>query len=245
MNAPRRAVAFFDVDETLITVKSMSRFLAFYWDREGEDQARFLRARSEHLRAQAAGVPRSRLNRSFYRHFRGASGAVLARAGRDWFAAEQARGGLFHQPTVDALLGHRRAGDLIALVSGSFLPCLAPIAEALHADVVLCVTAEEHDGILTGEIDTPVIGARKAGLARQTMGDHHAAPRDCHAYGDHASDVDLLRAVGHPVVVGDDPLLNSLVRSEGWRRLAGVAAPSPVGSHVGRPRTGPLTGALT
>lgn len=221
-----RAVAFFDVDETLITVKSMASFLAFYWDRAGEDRDRFLRARDEHLRNQAAGMSRSRLNRAFYRHFRGASGTELNQAGREWFAVQQAEGGLFHQPAVDALRGHRRAGDLVVLVSGSFLPCLAPIAAALHADVVLCTTAEERDGVLTGEVGPPVIGPRKADLARQVMSDHRAHPRDCHAYGDHASDADLLRAVGHPVVVGDDPVLNSIARHEGWARLVGpVRAP--------------------
>lgn len=229
--ASSRAVAFFDVDETLITVKSMSSFLAFYWDRAGEDRDRFLRARNEHLRDQAAGVSRSRLNRAFYRHFRGASGAELNRAGREWFASEQAQGGLFHQPAVDALRGHRRAGDLVVLVSGSFLPCLAPVAEALHADVVLCTTAEERDGVLTGEVGPPVIGPRKAYLARQTMSDHRADPRDCHAYGDHASDADLLRAVGHPVVVGDDPVLTSLARRERWAQLVG-----PIGAPGGASR---------
>ncbi|MBU6533287.1 HAD-IB family hydrolase [Streptomyces sp. A108] len=218
-----RTVAFFDVDETLITIKSMSGFLAFYWDRTGEDRRRFLRVRDEHLREQAAGASRSRLNRAFFRHFRGAPSAGLYRAGREWFAAEQAGGGLFHRPAVDALHGHRRAGDLVVLVSGSFLPCLAPIAEALHADAVLCTAAEEYDGVLTGEVGPPVIGPRKAELARRTMSDRRADPSACHAYGDHASDADLLRAVGHPVVVGDDPVLNRLAQRERWARLAGPA----------------------
>lgn len=223
MHTAPHALAFFDVDETLIKVKSLARFLAFYWARTGEDPARFEAARSSLRRGQAAAVPRTLLNRSFYRHFQGAPTAELADAGRAWFEEEHSRGGLFHAEVLAALHRHRRAGDLIALVSGSFLPCLAPIADAVGADVVLCTSAEERDGILTGEIGVPVIGPRKAALARQTMRARSCAPDDCFAYGDHDTDSALLRAVGHPVVVGDNPLLNSLVRHHGWAHIPSTA----------------------
>ncbi|GGV68618.1 hypothetical protein GCM10010277_78010 [Streptomyces longisporoflavus] len=227
MHSAPRAVAFFDVDETLIKVKSMARFLAFYWARTGQDPARFEDARTAHLRRQAAGMPRAQLNRAFYRNFRGAQGAELTAAGRAWFAAEQTHQDLFNQQVLDALHAHRRTGRLIALVSGSFLPCLAPVAEAVHADVVLCTTAEERDGILTGETGIPVIGPRKAVLARRTMRAHSCDPRDCWAYGDHDSDAELLSAVAHPVVVGDNPLLRSLADRHGWQRLLTAAPLSP------------------
>ncbi|MGW7276375.1 HAD family hydrolase [Streptomyces sp. NPDC054864] len=229
MHTTPRAIAFFDVDETLIKVKSMARFLAFHWARQGQDPARFEDVRASHLRRQAAGVPRSRLNRDFYRHFLGESLAGLTAAGQAWFAAEQRRGDVFHTEVLDALRGHRRAGDLVVLVSGSFLPCLAPIADAVRADAVLCTDAEVHAGKLTGEIGIPVIGPRKAVLARQTMSAHGCPPGACTAYGDHDTDADLLRAVGRPVVVGDDPVLNSLAQQQGWGRLPATVALSPVG----------------
>ncbi|MEV6246374.1 HAD family hydrolase [Streptomyces sp. NPDC051742] len=242
MNHPSRVVAFFDVDETLINRKSMASFLAFYWQRSREDRNRYARARDEHLRRQAAGVSRTQLNRAFYRNFRGAHAEDLHRAGGEWFAAEQARGDLFHPPAVEALRAHRLAGHHIALVSGSFLPCLAPVADALRADTVLCTTPEVREGVLTGEVGPPVIGPRKAELARRTMGERGADPAGCHAYGDHSSDADLLRAVGRPVVVGADPVLNELALREGWATLPGspreragtpqaTASATPVGSR--------------
>ncbi|WP_411109861.1 HAD family hydrolase [Streptomyces sp. c-19] len=231
MNHPSRVVAFFDVDETLINRKSMASFLAFYWRRSDEDRNRYARARDEHLRQQAAGVSRAQLNRAFYRNFRGAPEDELRRAGRDWFDAEQSRGDLFHPPAVEALRAHWRAGHHIALVSGSFLPCLAPVADALRADTVLCTTPEVREGVLTGEVGPPVIGPRKAELARRTMGERGADPAGCHAYGDHSSDADLLRAVGRPVVVGADPVLNHLALKEGWVTLPGCHR-----ERVGTPR---------
>lgn len=246
MNDPSSIVAFFDVDETLINVKSMADFLAFYWQWSGEDPSRFARARDEHLGRQAAGTSRAQLNRAFYRNFRGAAEEELHRAGRDWFAAEQARGDLFHPPAVEALWAHRRAGHHIALVSGSFLPCLAPVADVLHADTVLCTAPVVREGVLTGEVGPPVIGPRKAELARRTMGERRADPAGCHAYGDDSSDADLLRAVGRPVVVGEDPVLNACALREGWATLPGVprgrrgvlAAAAPATS-AGSRRPGP------
>ncbi|MFI7320391.1 HAD family hydrolase [Streptomyces venezuelae] len=228
MHPAPRAIAFFDVDETLIKVKSLIRFLAFHWARTGQDPSRFAAARAAHLRRQAAGTPRTELNRAFFRNFQGADAARLADAGRAWFDSETRRDGLFHQPVLDALHVHRRAGDLIVLVSGSFLPCLAPVAEAVHADAVLCTDVEERDGVLTGEIGIPVIGPRKAVLARRMMRARGVAPGACAAYGDHDTDAELLRAVGRPVVVGDNPLLGALARRHGWERLSLVAPPTPV-----------------
>jgi len=42
----------------------------------------------------------------------------------------------------------------------------------------------------------------------------------CSAYGDHASDLAMLEAVGDPVVVGTDPVLTARAADGGWRTLA-------------------------
>ncbi|MFD4410144.1 HAD-IB family hydrolase [Streptomyces sp. NPDC058476] len=226
MESAPRSIVFFDVDDTLLTVGSMLRFLAYHWEREGLDPDRFARARAELHRRREAGARRGELNRLYYRHFRGCDSVDLAEAGRDWYAAEVARGDFFHAPVVDALRSHRRAGRHIALVSGSFPPCLDPIAEELGADLVLCTTPRVDAGVLTGEIGVPVIGPEKAARARRAMTAYGVAAADCYAYGDHASDLELLLAVGHPVVVGDDPVLADRAAREGWLRLPAAAARS-------------------
>jgi HAD superfamily hydrolase (TIGR01490 family) len=217
---PVRA-AFFDVDETLITGKSMMSFLAFHWARAGGDPARLTAAR-EALRSRfLSGAPRDELNRDYYRLLRGFRAADLEESGRLWFARERARG-VFHPPVRDALRRHVRAGDLTVLVSGSFAACLAPISRALGTDLLVCTTPEVVDGVLTGEItDRPMIGAAKADAARRIMAAFLLTPRECFAYGDDASDLPLLSGVGHPVVVGADPTLLSHARREHWARLPG------------------------
>lgn len=215
-------VAFFDVDETLLTFKSMFRFLAHHFAERGlpPDRARLA---EEELRLRAAeGVPRDETNRDYYRNYTGRPVAEVTAHGRAWFAAELAAGGALHAPAVAALNRHRAAGALTVLVSGSFPPCLEPVRELLGADLLLCSEPEIEAGVYTGRLPTPMIGPYKAAAARELMARRGIPPERAAAYGDHASDLALLRAVGHPVAVGDDAALGAHVREAGGGRLPGI-----------------------
>ncbi|MER6073512.1 HAD family hydrolase [Streptomyces sp. NPDC001817] len=223
----RVGAAFFDVDETLISCKSMLSFLAFHWGREGRAPARLTAARAALGHQLRSGVPREQVNRAYYRLLRGSRERDLEESGRLWFARERARD-LFHPPVREALRQHHRAGHLTILLSGSFASCLAPISRSVGADLLICTTPEATDGILTGDlVDRPMIGAAKAEAARRVMTAFGLDPADCHAYADDASDLPLLAAVGHPVVVGSDPVLASRAALDNWRRL-----PSPAMSGL-------------
>ncbi|MFE0653430.1 HAD family hydrolase [Streptomyces sp. NPDC059534] len=219
--------AFFDVDETLITCKSMACVLARFWGR-GEVAARRLAAARASLQAQiGAGVPREQVNRSFFRFLAGSRLDELEACGQEWY--EKARtGGLVHTPVYDALRRHANAGDLIVLVSGAFSACLDPLAREVGADLVVCTVPEvDSQGLLTGELSGPaMIGEAKAEAARGIMTAFDLAPGDCFAYADDDSDLPLLRAVGHPVLVGDGPVSAPLVETATWSWLPGPA-PAP------------------
>jgi HAD superfamily hydrolase (TIGR01490 family) len=218
-----RSAAFFDVDDTLIAMTSMFRFLAFDLAARGESPDAFRVAIDELGRLKAAGQQREETNRAFYRNFAGRDTVEIMNNGRAWFAAEHAAGGLFVQRTHAAFVAHARQGDLTVLVSGSFLPCLDPISVHLGADVVLCTQLEIVDGIYSGEITTPMIGAEKARAAVATAAQFDIDLVKSHAYGDHLSDLPLLEMVGHPVAVGNNSQLGHIADSRGWRRLAEAA----------------------
>jgi HAD superfamily hydrolase (TIGR01490 family) len=213
--------AFFDVDETLISVKSMFDFYDYYLVAAGlsEQEQREHAARARAL--LGPGVPRLEANRLFYQRFAGCKAAEVAEIGRAWFADHQRRGGLFHTDVLAALREHQAAGARVVFLSGSFRAVLDPIAEHCGADLVCCTELEVRDGILTGAITRPMIGDAKADAARELLAGTNAAA-DSHAYGDHSSDLGLLRLVGHPVVVGPDPQMAAVAAEHGWRRLAGI-----------------------
>ncbi|MFD0206756.1 MULTISPECIES: HAD family hydrolase [Saccharothrix] len=218
----RPAAAFFDVDDTLIAVKSVFRFLAFHLRLRGRPDTEYAAVR-ERVRLAGETGTRTAALAEYFRTFAGRGEAELAGHGRAWFDAELRGGRLFHRPVLDRLREHAAAGEAIVLVSGSFPPCLDPIAEHVGADVVLCSRPEVLDGHYTGSVATPMIGAAKAGAVRdcaETLGLDLAA---CSAYGDHVSDLPLLDLVGRPVVVGADPVLVARAADRGWPALAGVA----------------------
>lgn len=213
-------LVFSDVDETLIKVKSMFRFLSFYLERRGEPPATYERLTGELRQAARSGAPRAEINRRYYRLYAGEEAATLAAAGRDWFAAEnESPGGLFHDGVRQALAAHAARGETVLLISGSFFACLDPIAEATGADRAFGSRPVIRDGRLTGEVLFSLIGPAKGRLARAAAALRGADLADCTAYGDHISDLDLLSAVGHPVVVGDDPELTEHARRAAWRRM--------------------------
>ncbi|WP_217545929.1 HAD family phosphatase [Streptomyces sp. GbtcB6] len=219
---PLRA-AFFDVDETLITGKSMLSFLTFHWAREGRAASRVASARAALSHQLRSGMPREQVNRAYYRLLRGSRETDLAESGRLWFAREHPRG-LFHPPVREALRRHSSAGDLTVLVSGSFSACLDPIGQAVGADLVVCTIPEVAGGALTGELTgRPMIGRAKAEEARRIMTAFGLRPEHCHAYGDDASDLALLTSVGNPVAVGGDPALTAHAVRANWTRLPGPA----------------------
>ncbi|OIJ88647.1 hypothetical protein BIV25_36385 [Streptomyces sp. MUSC 14] len=219
--AAERSAVFSDVDETLIRVKSMFRFLEFYLRTRGEPPATYDRLTGELRAAALRGVPRAEINRRYYRLYRGERTQRLAQAGRRWFTAEwQERTEGLYVPEVEEALGvHQKSGQPLILVSGSFFACLDPIAEDVRADQVLGTRPAVRRGELTGEVLAPMIGATKGRAVRIAAAVRGFDLAGSSAYGDHLSDVPMLEAVGRPVVVGDDEELTAHALRAGWARM--------------------------
>ncbi|QCX82943.1 haloacid dehalogenase-like hydrolase (plasmid) [Streptomyces sp. YIM 121038] len=226
--------AFFDVDETLLACKSMLRFLEFFLKSQGEPTATYQRLTRELASRVHAGVPREKVNRAYYRLFADESAERLAELGRTWLAAEANLGGLLLPEPIADLARHRIGHTPVHLVSGSFFACLDPLAEALGVSGAHGTPVVIRRGRLTGEVTVPMIGRAKADKVRSLMSASSIPPRHCFAYADHASDLPMLQLVGHPVVVGDDPVLTAAAHDRGWRHLRGIPTPTaPAGdSHA-------------
>ena len=240
----RRPAAFFDVDGTVINATSMFRFLEFRLAAEGHPPSAYQHERQRLKAMTAAGVPRSETNRAYFASYAGADVRAVAALAEEWFRAELDRGGFYNDQVVEALRAHRRAGDLIVLVSGSFRDCLAPIARHLDADVVLCTDPETAHGQYTGRVARPMIGEAKA-EAIHALTDRAALDLTAStSYGDHVSDLPLLRTTGRAVVVGEDPEMREQARRHNWPLWPRLSPDSQlahshgsyVRAHDGKPR---------
>ncbi|MCA6094907.1 HAD-IB family hydrolase [Streptomyces sp. SCA3-4] len=220
-------IAFFDVDETVLAAKSMLDFWS-YWTLESEPGG-FLGGEGHPgrvARALPAGADRAERNRAYYRRFAGVPLARLQRAGEQWYAAYRRNRAAFVTAGIAALDRHRDAGHGVVLVSGSTHALLDPLARDVGADLVLCTEQiTGPDGVLTGEVRRPMIGEAKARAVASLLARLHLPAEDCSGYGDHASDLAMLRAVGRPAVVGGDPDLLARARHHGWPVLSAAAGP--------------------
>jgi HAD superfamily hydrolase (TIGR01490 family) len=148
----------------------------------------------------------------------------LKAVGEQWWARYR-RPDTLVAATVEALAAHRAAGDTVVLISGSLRACIDPIGHDLGANLVICSDPTVNDiGRLTGEVLEPMVGPRKAETVNGACKRRGIDPTDCIAYADHSSDLDMLRAVGRPVVVGTHPVLVQEATLHGWPVLSGRPA---------------------
>lgn len=210
------SAAFFDVDETLITIKSMFDFFDF-WCRENNEHEKLECYMNKFRREVKKGTPREQLNRDYYRQFSGVSYNMLEGAGEEWFRIKLSSG-IFIDDAISALKKHQDESMLTVFVSGSMRPVLSPIAKYLGVSNILCTPLEVTDtGIMTGEIGTPqTIGGGKKEALIQFCSQKNISTADCYAYGDDLSDIPMLESVGHPVCVGKYTALASHAISQRW-----------------------------
>jgi len=210
------------VDETLLTINSMSSFLVAHQRARGRTPEQ-VSALLRELHALDVGDDRDAVSRAYYATFAGERADDLAALGERWFADLSLD--VFHAGVADEVTALRDAGTYVVLVSGAPPATVAPVARALGADAWFATVQEDVDGVLTGVATDAVIGARKAFVVGQVTRERGVAADECIAYGDHASDLPMLESVGAGVVVGADPVLTAAAARHGWRTIP--AAPSP------------------
>lgn len=223
-SAPSR-YAFFDVDGTILRLRSMLTFQKFYY----HHRVRFaplgaLNAwRSRLWWSYNILTQRDRhvVNRKYYESFRGRRQAEVREFARRWYEHEKgSRAQLFISDTIKAIEKHRENGVEIVLVSGSFVEILEPLASELGARHCLATILEVQDGRYTGRILPPqMIGDGKARAIRTFLADMQAPATECFAYGDHHTDIPMLETVGRPVAIGGDARLTEHALSRGWEIL--------------------------
>lgn len=126
---------------------------------------------------------------------------------------------------------HRASGEDVVVLSASGQEVVEPIAALVGADRAVATRMAIRGGRYAGEIEFYCYGEQKAAAARHLADEHGYDMADCHAYTDSITDVPLLEAVGHPVVVNPDKELRRLARERGWPVRA-FAHPVPVRARL-------------
>lgn len=102
----------------------------------------------------------------------------------------------------------KRLGYTVAAVSGGFTFFVEHLRDELGLDHVYANTLVARDGVLTGEIEGPIVDrARKAELLRQVAADEGIPVDQTVAVGDGANDLDMLAAAGLGVAFNARPVV--------------------------------------
>lgn len=215
VNESKPAVALFDADETLVCMKSLFELLRYHLAQRGRDD--YDQVVEPMRQFAAAGATARQVNAKYFELFAGVPLEEITEEGRQWFAKLSADGVPYVDATVRALRAHQEAGHPTVIVSGSWLPCLQPIADDLGIDRIFCTEPEvDASGVLTGGVRLAMFEEQKEIAARSAIAEYGAEGVDCFAYADDIGDLDLLRCVGNPTVIGGNAALLDVATAGGW-----------------------------
>jgi HAD superfamily hydrolase (TIGR01490 family) len=112
---------------------------------------------------------------------------------------------------------HRRAGRRIYLVSASPEEIVAPLAAHLGTDGAIASRPRvDEEGRYTGEMAFYAYGPYKVEAMKELAEQEGLDLAASWAYSDSYTDLPMLEAVGHPVVVNPDRVLGKLAKERDW-----------------------------
>jgi HAD superfamily hydrolase (TIGR01490 family) len=112
---------------------------------------------------------------------------------------------------------HRGQGRRVVVVSASPEEIVRPLCRYLGIDDVIATRAAvDEDGKYTGELELYAYGPGKATAVQEMAKEQDIDLDASYAYSDSITDLPLLEAVGHPVVVNPDSELAEIAKERGW-----------------------------
>ena len=112
---------------------------------------------------------------------------------------------------------HRREGRRVVVVSASPDEIVRPLCRYFGIEDVIATRSQvDEDGVYTGKLELYAYGPAKA-EAMIEMAEHEDIDlSESYAYSDSITDLPMLEAVGHPIVVNPDSELAAVAEERGW-----------------------------
>lgn len=213
------AVAFFDLDNTIIRGGSLFHFARGLQRRRFFSRGEVLNQVWKHLKFVVVGKEHlndldsiRRMTLKFAAGHRISEIEDLARE----IVRETVLPKVYDQ-TRELIAGHLARGEEVWIVTASPQRIADLMATELGLTGAIGTIAEERDGLFTGELAGPILhGAAKADAAKAFAASRGLDLAACTAYSDSVNDLPLLESVGHPVVVNADRRLRAVARRRGW-----------------------------
>jgi len=209
-------IAFFDLDETLLSVNS-GRVFWDYCVRNGIYSTRELGFIGFALAKFLAGFDETEdFIRNWASCFQGWSESRMQSVTRDLFESEIKS--LIRNHARAEVQYHKSQGAKTIILSASTDYVCEPVRQELKMDAILCSHLEIKNGEFTGGLSGPyVFGEQKLLSALRYADETSADLQKCFYYGDAHSDRFVMEAVGNPVCVTPDKKLRAHAAAVNWR----------------------------
>jgi HAD superfamily hydrolase (TIGR01490 family) len=216
-NGTARAAAFFDLDKTVIAKASLIAFSRPFY-REGLVTRRILAqglwGQALFLRFGARPEALERLRLRMLALTEGWEQERVKRIVAD--TLNQVVGPITYKEAVELIAKHKQEGRPVYIVSAAPEEIVEPLARYLGAEEAIASQAAVSAGRYTGQLLNYTYGPQKAATIRLIAERDNLDLTESWAYSDSATDLPMLEAVGHPVVVNPDRALRRIAQMRGW-----------------------------
>jgi len=125
---------------------------------------------------------------------------------------------LIYREVLEEAYGHQDAGRRVFIVTAASQELAEVLASVLVLDGGIGMRSEVRDGVYTGKASGPFTYREGKAVAIRELAESEGIDlSESYAYSDSESDLPMMRAVGHPVAVNPDRVLERVAREEGWR----------------------------
>jgi HAD superfamily hydrolase (TIGR01490 family) len=213
----RRAAAFFDLDRTLIAGSSAFTFGLAAWRNGMMPTQELLSDGFKAIQFRLSGASDEKANAVRDRILGAIEGQTveeLTSLGADVIPRLLDNVRKESQGFIDL---HTEAGRDTYMVTAPPIEIVRELSDELGMTGAIATVAETVNGVYTGELSEPFCyGPAKADAIRKIAIQERYDLALCYAYSDSVSDLPMLEAVGHPVAVNPDRVLETVARTRGW-----------------------------
>ncbi len=238
----RGAAAFFDLDKTTIADAALFAFSSTLREAGFIDSRLILRAVWGRLVFKYLGADHDRMEdmrNNALRLCKGWDKRQMASLVTD--ALEDVIEPIVFREAVDEIAAHKAAGHKVFMVSASPEEIVVPLSKYLGADGAVATIAQtDRAGKYTGEVEFYSYGPYKVDAMEALSLEHDLDLSESYAYTDSITDLPMLEAVGHPIVINPDRALAKIATDRGWE-IRTFSNELPLRQRVGdHARTGAL-----
>jgi HAD superfamily hydrolase (TIGR01490 family) len=212
-----RAAAFFDLDKTLMEGSSAFHFGRAAYKAGMVTRGQILRDAWENLKFRFRGSTDEGIDALRERVLAAIAGRKridLARLNPDVLSGILP---LVYPQMLELAWRHQDQGRPAYIVTAASQELAEMLAHVLILDGGIGFRSELDDGVYTGRPAGPFTYREGKAQAIRELAEREGIDlTESFAYSDSESDLPMLRAVGHPVVVNPDPALERVAREEGW-----------------------------